>query len=96
MHCRCLDAHIGMRGDECGEDIGIARHVHVCAEGQLAGVDREGSEAPGQLRGVRDVAVVPEGEVAGGGGTEGGLGVLPDTCPGGRVAGMADGDVAAK
>ena len=39
---------------------------------------------------------VAEGEVTGGGRTERGLGVLPDTRPRGRVAGVADGDVSAQ
>ena len=85
-----------MRGDERGEDVGIARHGDVRAEGELAGVGCEGREAAGELRGVRDVAIVAEGEVAGGGRTERGLGVLPDTCPRGRVARVANRDVAAQ
>ena len=71
----------GVGGGEAGEQDVAALHLGL------------GSQ-PGELAGVDQVAVVPEGDPTVAGVPKGRLGVLPVARAGGGVAGVADGEVA--
>ena len=80
-------------GQQRGEQLGVGGGVHQGAQRQGAGPGLGVRDPDRELVGVGQVAVVAQCQVAGGGGAEGRLGVLPDAGPGRGVAAVADGHV---
>ena len=72
-----------LAGEQLGDEVAVAPDR-----------PRQHARRVGQRRGVGQVAVVAEGEVDAAGLAEHGLGVAPGAGAGGRVAGVADGEVA--
>ena len=97
LHRGLLDGAAGVGGQQRGDQRGVVgRLVRQGAGDQRALLGVPLGQPALQLEGVGQVAVVAEGDAAGGGGPEGRLGVLPDAGAGGGVAGVADGQVAAQ
>jgi hypothetical protein len=90
LHRGGLDRQVRVRGEQTGDQVRVG--------GRAADVgDPEPRCLLGQLGGVDEVAVVAERDARPGPvGPEGGLRVLPGGGSGGRVAAVADGDVAAQ
>ena len=94
---RLLDRHPGIGGQQRGDQRRVVGRLVREGAGHQGVTGLIPFGQPGlQLEGVGEVAVVTQGDAAGRGRPERRLGVLPDAGAGGRVPGVADGQVAAQ